>query len=175
MQALSAMDAKKKQGRRPKNGAQSKVVVRTARTDSGAVAVHANLGPTHAVAIGDLRVMIVRDGEDSWFARGLEIDFAEQGSSLEDVQERFEKSLTETIREHLNVRGNIRELLRFAPSEVLQEYYDAAAGEQFQLECVAATRLLPDPVERTNGRRQEPAVPFFDKIQYLSQMVEAQP
>lgn len=165
------MDAKKNKGRRPKKGA--KVAVRTAHTDSGAVAVHVKVGAAHAVAIGDLRVMIVRDDDDSWFARGLEIDFAEQGTSLEDVQERFEKSLTETIREHLNVRGNIRELLRFAPSEVLQEYYDAAAGEQFQLRCVAATRLLPDRAKRVAGRRQEPAVPFFDKIQYLSP-VEAQ-
>jgi hypothetical protein len=120
-----------------------------------------------AMAIGDLRVIIVRDDDDSWFARGLEIDFAEQGTSLEDVQDRFEESLTETIREHLNVRGNIRELLRFAPNEVLQEYYDAAAGDQFQLRCVAATRLLPDRAKRIGGQPQKQAVPFFDKIKYL--------
>ena len=163
------MDAKKmNKGRRPKKAARDKVLVRTARTDSGAVAVHAKVGSTHAVAIGNLRVMIVRDDDKSWFARGLEIDFAEQGTSLEDVQDRFEKSLTETIQEHLNVRGNIRELLRFAPSEVLQEYYDAAAGAHFQLRCVAATRLLPDRPRRIAGKDAKPQVPFFDKIQYLS-------
>ena len=163
---MEAKKTSKKQGR-PKKGTRDKVVVRTARTPSGTVAVHANVGATHAVAIGDLRVMIVRD-DDAWFARGLEIDFAEQGTSLEDVQERFETSLTETIREHLNIRGNIRELLRFAPNEVQREYYDAAAGEKFQLRCVAATRLLPDRQKNVVGRHQKPALPFFDKIQYLS-------
>jgi hypothetical protein len=171
--SLSTMDAKKtSKGRRPKKGAQDKVVVRTARTGTATVAVHANVGSTHVALIGDLRVMIVRD-DDSWFARGLEIDFAEQGTSLEDVQARFEKSLTETIQEHLNIRGNIRELLRFAPSEVLQEYYDAAAGEKFQMQCVAATRLLPARSKQRVGQHQKPALPFFDKINYLSP-VEAQ-
>ena len=162
---MSIMAGQKK-GRRSKKTASREpaVVVRTARTKSGAVAVHANDGENHVVGIGDLRVMIVQEDDGSWFAHGLEIDFAEQGSSLEDVQGRFEASLADTIREHINVRGNIRSLLRLAPSDIWAAFYDGVAEQRFTHTCVTALRLLPE-ANRVQDRKR---VPFFDNIKYHS-------
>jgi hypothetical protein len=161
MQVYSDMAGKTKRGVRSKQ----KVAVHTARTKSGAIAVHAKAGEHHVVGIGDLRVMIVREDDGCWFAHGLEIDFAEQGTSLDDVQERFEKSLADTIREHLNVRGNIRSLLRLAPADIWTSFYDGVAEERFRHTCVTAHRLLPqvDPEQQDQKR-----VPFFDNIKYHS-------
>ena len=68
------------------------------------------------VGIGNLRVLItVEDG--FWFAQGLEIDYAAQGSSLTDVRERFENGLMATVNEHLRVYGKLDALLQPAPVE----------------------------------------------------------
>jgi hypothetical protein len=155
--------AKKKAHPQPKK--RGRVHVQTARHASGAVVAHGRLGQAHAVGIGDLRVMIAREDEGCWFARGLEIDFAEQGTSIEDVQERFEASLADTIREHLTVRGNIRGLLRNAPQDVWDEYFHGVDSEQFTLTCVTAHKLLPPLADgKSDGKR----VTFFDKIAYAT-------
>jgi hypothetical protein len=139
------------------------VHVETSRNATGAVAVHAHAGHSHAVGIGDLRVMIVQEDKNVWFARGLEIDFAEQGTTQEDVQKRFEESLADTITEHLRMRGNIRALLREAPPATWAEYYDGVECERFRLTSVTAHRLLPASEKRkADGKR----LTFFDNIAY---------
>ncbi len=45
---------------------------------------------------GALRAMALPDGP-YWFVQGLEVDYAEQGSSLEQAFEHFERGLRETI------------------------------------------------------------------------------
>ncbi|MGH8247905.1 MAG: hypothetical protein ACREUU_15905, partial [Gammaproteobacteria bacterium] len=75
---------------------------------------------THVVGIGNLRVILFQEG-DLWFAQGLEIDYASQGDSLEDVKKQFEDGLGATIEEHLRVYGNIDKILNVAPSEVWKE------------------------------------------------------
>lgn len=77
------------------------------------------------VGIGNLRVKITHD-DGAWFAQGLEIDYAAQGSSLEDVKRRFEKGLLATIGEHLRIYGTIRKLLQPAAPEIWQELADAS-------------------------------------------------
>lgn len=72
---------------------------------------------THIVVIGNLRVMITHD-DGSWFAQALEIDYAAQGTSLQDVKTRFEKGLAATIHEHLKIFGSINKLLQPAPPDV---------------------------------------------------------
>lgn len=165
---LSTMAVKSKTKKKGflKGGKQAKVVVRTsARTKSGAVAVHDESGVDHVVGIGDLRVMIVQEDKGCWFARGLEIDFAEQGTSLEDVKFRFEKSLADTIKEHLTVRGSIRDLLHVAPPDVWNEFWDGVTGQRLSLSCVTAHSLLPRKEQaKTDGKH----LPFFDKIAYHS-------
>jgi len=82
-----------------------------------AKAVHAkkrtDKGTAHVVGIGDLRVMIVEE-EGHWFAQGLEIDYAADGLSLDDVKRRFEQGLASTVSEHVKIYGSIQHLLRVA-------------------------------------------------------------
>src|ERR1039458_1707330 len=63
-------------------------------------------GIHHVVGIGNLRVVIVPDG-DFWFAQGLEIDYAVQGASEKDAKKKFEDGLEHTIEEHLKIHGTI--------------------------------------------------------------------
>jgi hypothetical protein len=74
------------------------------------------------VEIGNLRVIIVKD-DDAWFAQGLEIDYAVQGSSVANVKSKFERGLCATIHENLKTFGNIEGILRVAPQEVWQELF----------------------------------------------------
>lgn len=89
---------------------------------SMAVAVHAahKDGVHHVVGLGNIRVAIVPDGA-AFFAQGLEIDYAAQGSTVEEVKQNFEVGLEATIQQHLKIYGNIRQLLHPAPAEVWQE------------------------------------------------------
>ena len=89
---------------------------------AGAIAVHLphDDGEHHTVGFGNIRVIIVKDGS-AYFAQGLEIDYAAQGSSIEEVKEHFERGLHATIKQHLKIYGNIKGLLQPAPSFVWQE------------------------------------------------------
>lgn len=93
-----------------------------------ATAMHVSHEGNHLVGIGNLRVVIVQD-ESSWFAQGLEIDYAAQGESLDQVKKSFEDGLCWTIHEHLRVYGNIEQFLKPAPPEVWKEMlYDQLAN-----------------------------------------------
>jgi hypothetical protein len=71
-------------------------------------------GSAHVVGIGDLRVVLIPD-DDCWFAQGLEIDYAAQGDTIEDAQEKFQNGLAATVHEHLKIHGTINNILRIAP------------------------------------------------------------
>jgi hypothetical protein len=83
--------------------------------DSDAEAIHVSSGKQHLVGLGSIRVLICPDG-DCWFAQGVEIDYAAQGASIEDVKKRFEVGLRATIEENLKIYDSIDGLLAFAPS-----------------------------------------------------------
>jgi hypothetical protein len=87
---------------------------------------------THVVGIGNLRVKITHE-DGAWFAQGLEIDYAAQGSSREDVKRRFEKGLLATIGEHLRIYGTIKKLLQPAAPEMWQELADASEARYSQV------------------------------------------
>ncbi len=86
-------------------------------------------GSHHIVGIGDLRVVIIPDG-DFWFAQGLEIDYAVQGSSEEDVKKNFEYGLEATVEAHLRIHGTIEGLLKVAPPEVWKEFLGDPSGKK---------------------------------------------
>jgi len=74
----------------------------------------------------DLRnahVVIVKM-RDYWFAQGLDIDYAVQGGSIEEVKERFQAGLIETVRAHLNRFGTLEHFLKPAPPEVREGLTD---------------------------------------------------
>jgi hypothetical protein len=117
------------------------------KASTPAMAFHGSTkdGTKHVVGIGNLRVMIVPDG-DFWFAQGMEIDYAAQGSSLADVKKKFEAGLRATIHEHLRIYGNIEKILRVAPTAVWQEFVFAPPGTRklySQLSMHELSALLP--------------------------------
>lgn len=86
-------------------------------------------GGHHIVGIGNLRVVIVPDGK-FWFAQGLEIDYAVQGASEEDVKKNFEDGLEATVEAHLQVHGTIEGLLKVAPPEIWKEFLGDPTGKK---------------------------------------------
>jgi hypothetical protein len=84
----------------------------------GASAFHGTIdtpdGSFHVVGIGHLRVIVLKR-EGFWFARGLDIDYAAQGTTLSEVKKNFERGLEKTIDLHLNEFGNIEKLLTPMP------------------------------------------------------------
>lgn len=70
----------------------------------------ASTEPEVVVGIGDLRVIVLnRDG--FWFARGLDINYAAQGLTLEEAQRNFERGLEKAIDMHIQEFGNVDKLL----------------------------------------------------------------
>ena len=123
------------------------------RTCGKAVAIQTAKGSTHLVGIGNLRVMIIKD-DGSWFANGLEIDYAAQGSSINDVKRRFERGLAATIHEHLKMYGSIDKLLKPAPGNVWVALMDAAKMKRFYSQ-VSVHQIKALPFE--NIQYYEPA------------------
>lgn len=86
--------------------------------------VHATNGDKHAVFVNDLRVMLIKDG-DSWFAQGLDIDYASAGSSVDEAKKNFEIGFAKTIREYLAMYGDLAKFMQGAPEEAWQEFLNA--------------------------------------------------
>lgn len=97
----------------------------------GAEALHVSDGQVHAVGLRHLKVLLSQEG-GHWFAQGLEIDYAASGATEDDVKKRFEDGLAATIRAHLQLRGNILELLKIAPQPEWARFFEAAANKGAQ-------------------------------------------
>ena len=107
------------------------------------------------VGIFNLHVMIMQDGK-FWFAQGLEIDYATQGSSLDDVKKQFEDGLQATIQEHLKIHGTIENIPQLAPPEIWRDAMQPSArGERLTHFC------------SYDGPAIQEFLPPFEKIQYL--------
>jgi hypothetical protein len=87
-----------------------------------ATAIHGRSkdGVHHFVGLGNIRVIIVPDG-DAYFAQAIEIDYAAQGATVKEVKKHFEVGLESTIEQHLRIYGTIKELLKPAPVEAWLE------------------------------------------------------
>ena len=106
------------------------VAVRTCGETS---ALHASTADgLNLVSIGNLRV-IVKNVGDRWSAQGLEIDYAVDGTSFEDVTEELAQGLTLTIDDNLRVHGHIWHVLKVAPTEVWTEFFEDAMHEKLEL------------------------------------------
>ena len=81
-------------------------------------------GSKHAVVVNDLRVMLLKDGE-SWFAQGLELDYASAGATVDEAKKNFEVGFAKTVREHLVMYGNLSKFIQVAPQETWQEFFNA--------------------------------------------------
>jgi hypothetical protein len=111
------------------------------KTQSGAQAIHVDLkGGQHVVGLGNIRVFLVPDG-NAWFAQGLEIDYAAQGSSASEAKKHFEIGLSATIEQHLKIKGSIDGLLKFAPTEVINELLGLDGEARHYYSSISAHKL----------------------------------
>jgi hypothetical protein len=99
-------------------------------------------GKQHAIAVMNLHVLIVPDGK-YWFAQGLEIDYAVQGDSVEDVKKQFETGFRATIYQHLKIFGHIGNMLRVAPNDVWQEYLTTPKAQKV-FSHASMHKVVPD-------------------------------
>jgi hypothetical protein len=114
--------------------------------------IHAHEDDRHAVAVDALRVLIVQDGAQ-WFARGIEIDYAASGTSVEDVQRRFARGFGLTITSHLRKFHSVEKLLKWAPSDVIREYEE-------HKECYEFTQISLHEIPELEIDDGLPMIPF---------------
>lgn len=74
------------------------------------------------LAMKSLRVLIIQDSTETWFAQSLDIDYAASGETLEDVQKNFERGLSATIRAQLDRFGNIDKIMKTPVIDNLSEF-----------------------------------------------------
>lgn len=97
-------------------------------------ALHASTADgLNLVGIGNLRVIVKNDG-GRWSAQGLEIDYAVDGGSFEDVTREFAQGLMLTIDENLRICGHIKNVLKTAPPDVWTEFFEGALADKFRLQ-----------------------------------------
>jgi hypothetical protein len=135
-------------------GKMTKPSIKTLATAEGdgsdAVAVHVSDENIHLVGIGNLRVIISKDGT-GWFAQGLEIDYAASGKTIASTKKNFQEGLKKTIDLHLQVHGGIDKLLKSAPQDVWEELWKGRHYKHTQVS-------VHDDIARQLG---------FDEIKYF--------
>jgi hypothetical protein len=89
------------------------------------------------VGIGNIKVIICKDGDNTWFAQGLDIDYAANGHDLEEVKENFQLGLKGTIDLHIKAYGHIEKFLKVAPQNVWNEFYAVATGTHYRYSQVS--------------------------------------
>lgn len=107
-------------------------------------AIHKETG-SHWVGIGNLRVMLLQDGEH-WFAQGLEIDYAAQGRTQQEAKNNFANGLRLTIREHLKKYRGIQSMLVPASADTWTDFLLAAAEQRLRFSQVS-THDIDDIIE----------------------------
>ncbi len=99
---------------------------------------HIQNDDNHTICINSLRVILSHDGE-TWGAQGIDIDYAACGSSVDDVQKRFERGFARTIQLHLKKFGSIDKLLKMAPTGEWQHMMDDA--KTFNVDMVSIHKI----------------------------------
>lgn len=127
-------------------------------------AMHAQHGKAHVVGLNALRVMLLED-EGSWFAQGLEIDYAASGRTIDEAKSNFEEGFRKTIHEHLLMHGGIERFLKVADQAAWDEYLQPpTSAEKLSFSCV---QLYDIP----SKDEMEFKLPF-DSIAFISRAVE---
>jgi len=117
--------------------------------------------------VRDLHVLILPDG-DRWYAQGLQIDYAAQGTSVDDVKKRFERGLIKTLEEHLRQRGNLDALTgRVAPPEIWREYASKKETLPLSFSALFALSAVRARAGRAAKKERRPALPY-DRIAYFA-------
>jgi hypothetical protein len=119
-----------------------KTVAKAVGRGTEAKAFHLSDDESHCVGIGNLRVVITRDGK-GWFAQGLEIDYAAGGPTLAKVKKNFERGLKGTINLHLQMYETIDKLLKPAPTSVWKRTYWAGGHKHYAFSQISFHSDIP--------------------------------
>jgi hypothetical protein len=141
-----------------------KKTILKATSNSKTTAEHYRKDDHEYVKIGALSVLIKQDG-DWWFAQGLEIEYAAQGKSLEEVKENFIRGLVSTAHAYLEEFGSIEKLLRPSSADVLREFSNASRRKLLRL-SIESEHDVPELLEEPEMRQAFPfnAVKFFQNV-----------
>ncbi|SRR5258706_3037598 len=100
----------------------------------------------HLVAVWNLRVWVTEE-DGVFFAQGLEVDYAAQGSSLKEVMDTFFEGFTRTIDAHLREYGDISNFLKPVSASVLMDF-NAKKGQREPISCMTISlHLHPAKIE----------------------------
>ncbi len=84
----------------------------------------------HIVGV-EMRVVVIQREDHVWFAHGLDINYAAQGSSLAEVKKNFERGFVTTIDQHLEKFGHVKNLFRPTSQEAWDRLV-SSRPEQFR-------------------------------------------
>jgi len=101
---------------------------------------------TAIVGVLNLQVILAQQG-DFWVAQGVEIDYAAGGTTLEDVQKRFEGGLGQTIQEHLRLYGHLDRFLVSAPSEAWLDLVKDQEHSRWRYTQLSVHNFVPPEAE----------------------------
>jgi len=101
----------------------------------------------NVVGFGNLQVYVIREEDGVWFARSQEINYAAQGTSLEDVQRNFERGLTATVDEHLRVFGHIKNLLSQTSPRNVRQHLSERLPQAFRYSQLTV-HALPEKIQK---------------------------
>ena len=92
---------------------------------------------THVLAVWNLRVWVTEE-KGQFFAQGLEVDYAAQGSSLEEVMKIFGEGFSRSIDAHIREFGNIAQFLKPVSAEVMMDF-NARKGDLKPIDCISVS------------------------------------
>ncbi|OLE46680.1 MAG: hypothetical protein AUG46_08930 [Acidobacteria bacterium 13_1_20CM_3_58_11] len=124
-------------------------------------------GQLHVVLVKALKVVILKDG-DLWFAQGLDVDYASQGTSVDDAKQNFENGLAATIHQHLKAYGNLSKFLKPAPPNVWQETLYASLAAEGTSESSKYSQLSIHSVTENDAIK----IAKFESIVYYVEMLK---
>jgi hypothetical protein len=127
------------------------------RSKATALHISANDGKLHGVAIRNLHVLLMKEG-DFWVAQGLDLDYVVQGDSIEEAKRNFQVGLEATVDLNLRMFGNIESLvMSHPPSEALLE------AAQHKDSIALYTQVTTHDI----GPKSQKALPF-DGVRFLT-------
>lgn len=144
---------------------KEKRIFRSKHSNKKTTAEHLRDEDHDYVKLGDLGVLVARDG-DWWFAQGLEIDYTAQGKSDEEAIENFTRGLMATADAYLEEFGSIEKFLR-PSTDVLRELAKASERKLLKVTIKSMHELHRLPDKEAAVR----ALPFSG-IRFFERLVE---
>ncbi len=100
-------------------------------------------GAHHAVGFLNLHVLIVPDGRH-YFAQCQEIDYAAQGTDMENAKKNFEDGFVATVHHHLTMFGSIAKMLEPIATGQWFDLLNSTKGMEFSVTQTSLHHVLKE-------------------------------